>query len=255
MGGRPEQSPTEVNMTETPRETQVLDAVVTLVDSLLDDFDVVDLLTDLTERCAALLDVSAAGLLLVDPLEQLRLLAATSEQARELELFQLQADQGPCLDCFRTGRPVSVPDLAATERWPRFTVAAHEAGFVSVHAIPMRLRDEIIGALNLFHTTPGSLDPARLRVGQALADVATIGLLQQRAIARRDILTAQLQTALNSRILIEQAKGIIAERVHCDLATAFSLLRRQARSSQRRLSDLAQAIVDGSEQLPSLEFG
>src|SRR5258708_7397969 len=126
-------------MTDTPRESQVLDAVVTLVDSLLDDFDVVDLLTELTTRCAQLLDVAAAGLLLADPLQQLRLLAATSEQARELELFQLQADEGPCVECYITGRPVSVADLRAeTDRWPQFAAAAHHAGFESVHALPMR---------------------------------------------------------------------------------------------------------------------
>ena len=151
MGGRPDQSPTEVNMTETPRETQVLDAVVSLVDSLLDDFDVVDLLTELTERCADLLDVAAAGLLLADPLEQLRLLAATSEQARELELFQLQADEGPCVDCYLTGQPVSVADLhGAARRWPRFVPAALDAGFASVHAVPMRAAGIVLGALGLF---------------------------------------------------------------------------------------------------------
>ena len=236
-------------------ETQLADVFVELADTLVADFDLLEFLDRLTERCVDLLDISAAGLLLTNGQGTLQVVAASSEQARLVELFQLQSDQGPCLDCFRTGRPVSVSDLAAAGRWPRFTVAAREAGFVSVHAIPMRLRDEIIGALNLFHTTPGSLDPSRLRVGQAIADVATIGLLQQRAIARRDILAAQLQTALNSRILIEQAKGIIAERVHCDLATAFNLLRQQARSSQRRLSDLAQAVIDGSAQLPPPELG
>ena len=144
-------------MTDTPRETHVLDAVVTLVDSLLDDFDVVDLLTELTERCAELLDIAAAGLLLADPLQQLRLLAATSEQARELELFQLQADEGPCVDCYATGEPVSVADLqAAAERWPRFVPAALDAGFASVHAVPMRAAGIVLGALGLFGTTPAS---------------------------------------------------------------------------------------------------
>jgi len=126
-------------VTETPRETRVLDAVVSLVDTLLDDFDVVDLMTELTEHCAQLLDVAAAGFLLADPFEQLRLLAATTEQARELELFQLQADEGPCVECYATGQPISVADLnAAAARWPRFVPAALEAGFASVHAVPMR---------------------------------------------------------------------------------------------------------------------
>src|SRR4029453_3421720 len=141
-------------------------------------------------------------------------------------------------------------DLATAGRWPRFAAAAAEVGFASVHAVPMRLRAEVIGALNLFDTEPGALDEGKLRIGQALADVATIGLLQQRAIHRRDTLTEQLQTALNSRVLIEQAKGVLAERLHLDMAEAFTLLPSGARSHNRRLSDLAQAIVDGTEQIP-----
>jgi hypothetical protein len=145
---------------------------------------------------------------------------------------------------------VSVADLPAAGRWPRFTAAATEVGFAAVHALPMRLRDEIIGALNLFDSNPGAPDGETLRIGQALADVATIGLLQQRAISRRDAVTEQLQTALNSRVLIEQAKGILAERLHLDLADAFAVLRTAARNHNRRLSDLAQAVVDGTEQIP-----
>ncbi|PWU59160.1 transcriptional regulator, partial [Micromonospora globispora] len=137
----------------------------------------------------------------------------------------------------------------AAGRWPRFSAAAAEVGFAAVHALPMRLRSEVIGALNLFDTQPGALDQGKLRIGQALADVATIGLLQHRAIHRRDILTEQLQTALNSRVLIEQAKGVLAERLQVEVGEAFVLLRNGARSHNRRLSDLAQAIIDGSEQL------
>lgn len=229
---------------------QLADVFVEMADTLVDDFDVIDFLHMLAERCVQLLGVSAAGLLLTDLQGALQLVAASSERTRLLELFQLQTDQGPCLDCFRTGQPVSVTDLPSAGRWPRFTAAAAEVGFAAVHALPMRLRDEVVGALNLFDTTPGPLDAATLRVGQALADVATIGLLQQRAIRRRDELSEQLQTALNSRILIEQAKGVLAERLHLDLHEAFALLRNGARSRNRRLSDLAQAIVDGTEQLP-----
>jgi hypothetical protein len=145
---------------------------------------------------------------------------------------------------------VSVADLPSAGRWPRFTAAAAEVGFAAVHAVPMRLRTEVIGALNLFDTNPGTLDEGKLRIGQALADVATIGLLQQRAIHRRDVLTEQLQTALNGRVLIEQAKGVLAERLHLDVAEAFTLLRSGARNHNRRLSELARAIVDGSEQIP-----
>jgi transcriptional regulator with GAF, ATPase, and Fis domain len=231
-------------------EIQLADVFVEMADTLIDDFDVIDFLHTLTERCVQLLGVSAAGLLLTDRQDSLQVVAASSERTRLLELFQLQTDQGPCVDCFRTGQPVSVADLPSAGGWPRFTTAAAEVGFAAVHALPMRLRTEIIGALNLFDAMPGALDESKLRIGQALADVATIGLLQQRAIHRRDTLTEQLQSALNSRILIEQAKGVLAERLHLDMAQAFALLRGNARRSNRRLSELAQAILDGSEQIP-----
>ncbi|MEV0329400.1 GAF and ANTAR domain-containing protein [Micromonospora echinospora] len=229
-------------------EIEMSDVFVETADTLVDDFDVLEFLHVLTERCVQLLGVSAAGLLLTDQQGSLRVVAASSRRTRLLELFQLQTDQGPCLDCFRTGRPVSVVDLPAAGRWPRFTAAAAEVGFAAVHALPMRLRSEVIGALSLFDIQPGALDEGRLRIAQALADVATIGLLQQRAIHRRDILTEQLQTALDSRVLIEQAKGVLAERLHVDVGEAFTLLRAGARSHNRRLSDMARAIVDGSEQ-------
>jgi transcriptional regulator with GAF, ATPase, and Fis domain len=232
-------------------EIQLADVFVEMADTLVDDFDLIDFLHVLTERCVQLLGVSAAGLLLTDGHDTLQVVAASSERTRLLELFQLQADEGPCLDCFRTGQAVSVFDLASTDRWPRFAAAAAEVGFTAVHALPMRLRSEVIGALNLFDVKAGALDARTLSVGQALADVATIGLIQQRSIRRSDVLVEQLQTALNTRVLIEQAKGVVAERMHVDVAEAFSLLRSEARSGNRRLSDLAQAIVDGSEQLPS----
>lgn len=231
-------------------ETQLADVFVEMADTLVDDFDVIEFLHMLTERCVELLGVSAAGLLLTDQRDTLQVVAASSPRTRLLELFQLQINQGPCLDCFRTGQPVSVADLTlVTARWPRFTAAAAEVGFTAVHALPMRLRSEVIGALNLFDVRPGALDEEMLRIGQALADVATIGLLQQRAIHRRDILTEQLQTALNSRVLIEQAKGVLAERLQVNVGQAFTILRDSARSRNRRLSELAQAIVDGSEHL------
>lgn len=230
-------------------QIQLADVFVEMADTLVDDFDVIDFLHVLTERCVQVLGVSAAGLLLTDQQDRLQVVAASSERTRLLELFQLQTDQGPCLDCFRTGEPVSVADLPSAGRWPRFTAAAAEVGFASVHALPMRLRSQVIGALNFFDVTPGPVDGAKLRIGQALADVATIGLLQQRAIHRRDVLTEQLQSALNSRVLIEQAKGILAERLHLDMSESFAVLRSRARNGNRRLSELAQAVVDGSETI------
>ncbi|MDT0530957.1 GAF and ANTAR domain-containing protein [Micromonospora sp. DSM 115977] len=185
-------------------------------------------------------------MLLTDQQGALQVVAASSERTRLLELFQLQIDQGPCVDCFRTGRPVSVADPPNADRWPRFAAAA-EVGFAYVHAVPMRLRSEVIGALNLFDVHPRTLDESKLRVDKALADVATIGLLQQRAIHRSSMLIEQLQTALNSRVLIEQAKGVLAERLQVDVDEAFALMRSGARSRNRRLSEFAQAIIGGSE--------
>ena len=231
-------------------ERLVAEAFVELADTLVDDFDVMDFLHQVTVRCAQVLGVSAAGVLLADQRGALRVAAASTEQTRLLELLQLQTDQGPCPACFHTGRPIAVADLsAATNRWPRFTAEARRAGFASVHALPMRLRTDIIGALNLFGSRPGALDQDTLRLGQALADVATIGLLQARAIHHRETVAEQLQTALNSRIIIEQAKGVIAERRQLDMEQSFTLLRGTARTNNRRLSELARAVVDGSETL------
>jgi transcriptional regulator with GAF, ATPase, and Fis domain len=223
--------------------------LVEMADTLVDDFDVIEFLHVLTERSVQLLGVAAAGLLLTDGQGTLQVVAASSERTRLLELFQLQTYEGPCVDCFRAGQPVSAADLALAARWPQFAAAAKDAGFAAVHAVPMRLRTDVIGALNFFDVSPGVLDPVKMRAGQALADVATIGLLQQRAIRRRDVLTEQLQTALNSRILIEQAKGVLAERLKVDVGEAFTLLRDNARRRSRPLSELAQAVVDGTELL------
>ena len=223
---------------------------VELTDTLVAGFDVIDFLHVLTDRSVQLLDVSAAGLLLADPRGELRVVAASSEAARLLELFQLQSDQGPCLDCFRSGRPVAAVDLAAeATRWPRFAPAARQAGFAAVQALPMRLREQVIGALNLFRADAGALAPADIRIGQGLADVATISLLHERSMRHGDTLNEQLQPALNSRVIIEQAKGKLAERLGLDMDQAFGLLRDRARTSNRRLSDLAQAFVDGTEAL------
>jgi transcriptional regulator with GAF, ATPase, and Fis domain len=231
-------------------DRQLAEAFVELADTLVDDFDVVDFLHQVAVRCAQVLGVSAAGVLLTDQRGALQVVAASTEQTRLLELLQIQTDEGPCPECFHTGRPIAVADLTtAANRWPRFAVQARQIGFASVHALPMRLRTDVIGALNLFGTQPGALDPHTIRLGQALADVATIGLLQARAIHQRETLAEQLQTALNSRIVIEQAKGVIAERRHLDMDQSFTMLRSTARTNNRRLSDLARAVVDGPDTL------
>jgi transcriptional regulator with GAF, ATPase, and Fis domain len=227
------------------------DVFIEMADTLVDDFDVLEFLHTLTERCVQLLGVTAAGLMVTDGAGRLRVVAASSERTRLLELFQLQTAEGPCVECFHTATAVSVENLPTAGRWPRFTAAASEVGFAAVHALPMRLRSDVVGALNLFGTEPGALDREKLRIGQALADIATVGLLQQRAIRARDVLTEQLQAALNSRVLIEQAKGLLAERLQIDVEKAFAILRSTARNRNQRLSDLAQALVDGTEHIPA----
>jgi GAF domain-containing protein len=230
------------------RESAVLEAFVRLADTLIADFDMIDVLHGLTTDCVALFPVEAAGLLLSDPRGvndhgALRVVASSSEQARLVELFQLQSDEGPCLDCYRGGRPVSAPDLAEAGRWPRFTAGALEQGFRSAHAVPMRLRGRTIGALDLFGAQPGALTPADLRVAQALADLATISVLQQRNLRAQRGHAEQLHAALHHRAIIEQAKGVLAERGGLDMAAAFTQLRNHAHRTGQPLTDLARGIT------------
>jgi hypothetical protein len=227
-------------------DERLVETFVELADTLIDDFDVIDFLHLLVDRCVEVLDVDAAGLLLADQHGQLQLIASSNEHVRLLELFQLQNDEGPCLDAFATGSSVSDPDLVTADvRWPRFALAATEAGFAAVDALPMRLRNDVIGALNLFRVRPGELSDLAHRTARAMVDVATIGLLQERSIRQQEILTEQLQTALNSRVVIEQAKGLVAERLGVDMEGAFAALRGYARSRNLKLSDVARAVIAG----------
>ncbi|HET6292607.1 MAG TPA: GAF and ANTAR domain-containing protein [Kribbella sp.] len=229
------------------REQRLASVFVELADTLVADFDVIDFLHTLTERSVELLQADAAGLILVDPHGQLHVLASTTDQARVLELFELQASEGPCLDCYTTGQPVVNIDLAEVKaRWPHFQTATTAAGFRSVHALPLRLRGQVIGAMNLFCRTRSNLSDDDLAVGQALSDVATIGLLQERTVRHSEVIAEQLQAALNSRILIEQAKGVLAERTGIGVDAAFAVLRAYARSSGRQLGAVAAAVIDGS---------
>jgi GAF domain-containing protein len=223
---------------------------VELADSLVDDYDVIDLLHRLTERCVELLRVDAAGIVLGDQRRRLHLAASSNEQVRLLELFELQTDEGPCLDCYLEGQPMRADRLSAgSDRWPHFAAAAGAAGYETVHALPLRWRDETIGALNLFWARPADVLDDDLRLAQALADVSTIAILQERVSSSRETLASQLQAALNSRVIIEQAKGILAERDGVDMGTAFERLRRAARSSNRRLADLARDVVEGGDDV------
>lgn len=232
------------------RERQLTDAFVELTDTLVGDFDVVDLLHQLTMRCVRLLDVDAAGLLLADRQGRLRPMAASTEQARILKLLALHDVDGPGLDCYRTGEPVTSADLVAEGgRWPRFAAAAQLAGFVAVQALPMRHHDRVIGALTLLRTAPGRLTTDELHIGQALANVATISILQQRRLERHEAATEQLQTVLNSRTLIEQATGVLAERHRSDMDHAFNSLCTYARSRGLRLSEAAHAVIHGEHDI------
>ncbi|MFG1930030.1 GAF and ANTAR domain-containing protein [Mycobacterium sp. NPDC048908] len=239
-------------MTDTPRETRVLDAVVSLVDVLLEDFDVVDLLTELTERCAELLDVAAAGFLLADPLGKLRVLAATTEQVRELELFQLQADEGPCVECYMAGEPVSVADLqAVTSRWPEFVPAALDAGFGSVHAVPMRAAGIVLGALGLFGVNTGGLSDADGLVAQTLAHIACVAILQEHAPTPSTVMP-QLRATLARRVVVEQAKGFLREIFDVSVEDAFAVLRSYARANGEHLTDVAQRLITDRHSRPIL---
>jgi len=239
-------------MTTVPAE-RLADVFVEVADTLVDDFDLIEFLQMLTSRTAELAGAAAAGLLLADQQGNLQFMAASDEDTKMLELFQLQVHEGPCQDCFRTGQPVTNADLgAAADRWPVFAPRAVEAGFGSVYAIPMRLRTETIGALNLFGDGAGGLQPDGMHIVQALADVATIGLLQERAVHRGEVMTEQLQSALNSRIIIEQAKGVIAQLYSVDIDRAFEFLRGYSRRHNLRIGDVAQAVVTDPASIPDL---
>jgi GAF domain-containing protein len=228
------------------RDALLARTFVELSDTLVEEFDVVDLLTLLADRCVAVLGVDAAGIMLAGAGGELRVMASSSDAMRVLELFEVQAQEGPCLDCFRTGEPVVNEVLVAgSGRWPRFSTEAVEAGFQSVQALPLRLRGTIIGALNLFHRGRAELEQADVEVAQAFADIATIAILQHRAGLQGQVLNEQLQTALNSRVVIEQAKGVIAERDGLDMEEAFRALRAHARRRNLVLVDVARSVIDG----------
>lgn len=237
-----------MNPADTGREQLLSRAFVSLADTLVDEYDIIDLLDRLVGYSVELLAANAAGIVLADARGELRAVAASSEDAQLMELLQLQSDQGPCLDCVRTGSPISVVDLAvaaASDRWPVFaTAVTGSSAFRSVHALPLRLRGEAIGALNLFHREPGPLPPEDLALGQALADVATIGILSERAVRRGEVLNEQLQHALNSRVIIEQAKGVLTQKGNLSMDAAFDRLRSYARNHNLRLSEVARQVVE-----------
>jgi len=229
------------------REQRLAEVFVELADTLVEEFDVVDFLQTLTERCVELVDTDAAGLMLDDQRGNLRVIAYTDESARLLELFELQKAEGPCLDCFATGQVIANVDLTASRsRWPVFTEAALGSGFAYSHALPLRLRRQVVGALNLFTVERRALTDDHLAVAQGMADIATISLLHERALRDQFVLAEQLQTALHSRIVIEQAKGVLSARAAISVSEAFRRLRTHARRTGEQLTTVAEAVVTGS---------
>ncbi|MEW2565525.1 GAF and ANTAR domain-containing protein [Streptomyces sp. NPDC047070] len=243
-------------MPEEPREERLAAAFVELATTLAGDFDDVQFLRTLSERCVDLLDISAAGVALAAPRDGRTEVTGSDARIRSLERNGADWGEGPCQDCLRTGNPVEGitldhPDARAA--WPRFTRRARRLGFHSVAATPLRVRDEVVGALSLFLDGPGTPDPAQLRLGRALADFAAVPILQQRELRRQMRLTEQLETALESRVLVEQAKGALAQQRRITVDEAFTLLRNHARSRRRRISDVAREVLDGTGELPLSE--
>lgn len=232
---------------QASREQLLSQAFVALADTLTDDYDMIELLDRLVGYCVDLIAPEAAAIMLTDAREQDRAVASSSHDATILVQLQVQADQGPCIDCIRTGAPVSVTDLNhATDRWPRFTSAiSQRSTFASIHALPLTLRGDAIGALNLFHSRPGPLPEDDLATAQALADVATAGIMQERAVRRTEVVNKQLHTALHSRVIIEQAKGLLAQHLMLSVDDAFELLRGYVRTRNLRLADVAGQLVAG----------
>jgi GAF domain-containing protein len=232
-------------MRTVSREARLNAAFVMVADSLTSDYDVVDLLHSLVTECTEILDAQAGGLMLADGGGQLQVVASTSERADLVEVMQIAAGAGPCIDCFTTGTTVSVADIeASTEEWPAFRRAALEQGFLAVHATPMRLRGEIIGTMNLFRTSVGTLKREDAEVAQALADVATIGIIHERIATQSQIVTEQLQRALDSRVLIEQAKGVLSHSGGLSMDDAFVLLRAHARRNNLTLRGVAEGVAN-----------
>lgn len=231
-------------------QRELLRTFVRLADTLVDDYDVVDLLQVLVDACHDLLGSTAAGILLADARGELEVVASTSEASRLVELMQLSAQAGPCIESFRAGRRVSVPDIEhSSESWVQFRAAALAHGFRSMDALPLRLRDVTIGTLNLMREASGAAADDDIMAAQAFADVATIGILHERSIRESSVLSMQLQAALNSRIVIEQAKGVVSHTRGVSIDEAFLLIRQYARSHNLGLSAVAARLVDRSLRL------
>ncbi|KGJ78378.1 transcriptional regulator [Cryobacterium roopkundense] len=232
-------------MAAATRASLVSAAFVKLADALVGEYDMLDVLHTLVAQSVELVDATAAGLLLADANGHLQVLASTSEESQLVEILQTDAGVGPCVDAYITGNVVTLSNIETDgNRYPDFQSAALSQGFRSVHAIPMRVRPNTIGALNLFRAQTGILSEEDAAIGQALADVATISILQERAVRENAVIKEQLQRALDSRVLIEQAKGVIAQRSNVDMNEAFNRLRRYARSHNEAMHVSAENVIN-----------
>jgi GAF domain-containing protein len=235
------------------RADALAEAFVGLADILVDDYDVIELLHRLTTYCVRLLPIDAAGILLSDQRGEVQVIASSTEEARIVQQFAVESGEGPAMECFQTSREVAVADLRDDgKRWPVFAERAEKAGFRAMNAVPLRLRTQTIGALSIFRAEPGLLTAEDVKIGQGLADMATISILQERALSQRTVLVEQLQFALTSRVIIEQAKGVLAERCGVDMGEAFTMLRKHARNNNLRLADVAKGIVAGTVELSAV---
>jgi GAF domain-containing protein len=240
-------------MDEASREARINTAFVTVADTLTTDFDVVDLLHALVEQCTEILDTDAGGLMLMNADGQLQLMTSTGEGADFVEVMQLNADSGPCIDCFTTGAAISVPNIQSSGgKWPAFQKAAMQYGFHSAHATPMRLRGQIIGTMNLFRTKRGALSGRDAAVAQALTDVATIGILHEHIAREGAILAEQLHHALDSRIFIEQAKGMVSHSRSIPMDDAFTVLRTHARNNNLTIRSVAEGVCARTMSVQSI---
>jgi GAF domain-containing protein len=237
----------------TDRTPELAEAFVELTGIMAAGYDIVDLLDCLLEHCVRLLDVDEAALVLADGADAIKVAASTSEQTRFLELFQLQIDSGPCLDCFHSGESVTVPDLDThSHRWPEFSDYARRQGYRSVHATPLKVPGQTIGALNLFANRPSALHPTAVKIAQAFADVGAVAVVYRRALLRSEQVSEQLRGALDSRVVIEQAKGKLAQQGSLDMGAAFAILRQYTRSNNQKLSATARAVVEGTLALDQM---
>lgn len=225
------------------RETDIVQSLIRMADTLVSDYDPIALLTDLAESCVRILDVDAAGVSLGED-STLRFVAASSETMEMMELYQIERHEGPCFDAYSTGMAVATSDLETNRsRWPKWAAKALESGYQAAAAFPLRLRDETIGALNIYSSRIRELNKRDVDVGRGLADMATIGLLHEGVVTRNRVVQDQLQFALDSRVVIEQAKGMLAERHGILHQDAFDRIRNHARKSGLRLRDVAAGVV------------